>query len=185
MLMYRNDIDFENSTAHLTSIDDFKMVDDLYYLQGLNKRELPLEINRDWHPKIHDYYKKLLSGEKKLSPGTRIHRNIYDYDFYVYVLEPIDDWEGYYHLFLEDLISESKWSNLLYHTFWILRKYSPWQLDVSSGPYVSMLPGTEMNFSHWVVLVKQEDNGTTFLVSRYNLEYLNESLVNVHAANRR
>lgn len=185
MLMYRNDIDFENSTAHLTRIDGFNMVNDLYYLQGLGKKDLPLDINRDWHPMIHDYYKMLLSGEKELSPGTRIHRNIYNFNFYVYVLEPIDDWEGYYQLFLEDLISGRNWSNLLYDTLWILRKHSPWELDISSGPYVSMLPGTEMNFSHWVVLVKQENNGTTFLVSQYNLEYLKDSLINVHVANRR
>lgn len=38
MLLYRNDIDGENVTAHLTRIDGWKMVSDLHYLNGLQKK---------------------------------------------------------------------------------------------------------------------------------------------------
>lgn len=184
MWLYSKNIDFDNSTAHLTRIDGLKMVEDLYFLQGLHKKALPLEINRDWHPKVHDYYKELLSGDKELQEGTRIPRDIYDFDFYVYELEPIDDWEGYYHVFLEDLILGRIWCNLIYHAFMILKKHSSWELDVRSGPYISMLPGNEKDFAHWVVLIKQDNNGTTFLVSRYNLDYLSDSLIHCHIANK-
>jgi len=185
MLMYHSDITFVNNTAHLTKIDGFKMVDDLHYLYGRRAMDLPLDVNRDWHPEIHTIYKQLLSGERELNPGTRISRDIYDFDFYVYEIEPIDNWEGYYHIFLEDLIQEQKWLNLVYHTFMILKKHSHWELDIRSGPFISMLPGNEKDFSHWTVLLKQDNNGDTFLVSRYNLEYISDSLVYCHLTDKK
>jgi hypothetical protein len=177
MQMFSHSIDFNNLTAHLTPIDEYRMVDDLYFLNGLSKRDLPIHINRNWHPKIKEIYNKYLSGEKDAPSYVRIPRTIYDLDFFVYEMEPIDDWEGYNQVFLEDLITEDKWLNLIYHTFKILKDNSKWELDVRSGPYMSMLPGEEMAFAHWAVLVKQDNNGTTYLVSRYNLDYLSDSLV--------
>lgn len=109
MLTFSNNIDFDNLTAHLTRIDSYQMVEDLYFLSGLQKLDLPLYINRDWHPKIHNIYNQMLSGDRAVSGGVRVPRTGYETDFYVYELDPIDDWEGYSHIFLEDLLNERKW----------------------------------------------------------------------------
>jgi hypothetical protein len=61
-----------------------------------------------------------------------------------------------------------------------LKENSKWEEDVVSGPFISALPGMEITFSHWVVLLKQGNNGDTFVVSRYNLDYLSDFLVKCH-----
>lgn len=164
----------DNLITGYTPIDGFKMVEDMHYLYGLSERELPLELNRDWHPDIHKLYKKALLGELFLgrNPSTE-----YTTNFFIYQRDPIDDWEGYFQIFLEDMVHEKKWRNFIYHTFKILNENSNWEKDIRSGPYISMLPGYEMPFSHWVVLLKQENNGDTFIVSRYRLDYLHKYLV--------
>jgi hypothetical protein len=153
------------------------MVEDLYFLSNLQKLELPLYINKEWHPKIRNIYNEMLSGNRAISNTVRIPRTGYETDFFVYELEPIDDWEGYPHVFLEDLLEERKWLNLIHHTLKILKENSNWEQDVISGPYISALPGMELTFSHWVVLLKQDNNGTTYAVSRYNLDYLSDFLI--------
>lgn len=172
----KND-DFYKSTEHLTKIDDYQMIEDLYFLNSLRKLELPLYINRKWHPKIHNIYSQLLAGDRDVNYANIVPRTICETDFYIYELDPIDDWEGYHQVFLEDLLQERKWLNLIHHTFKILAKNSKWEQDIISGPYVSALPGMELTFSHWVVLLKQENNGTTYAVSRYNLDYLSDFLI--------
>lgn len=182
MIQFSDYIAFENLSSHLTKIDGLKMVEDLYYLFGLDKMVLPLEINRDWHPEVKKVYNRILSEDLELSTGNRLSKSIYDYDFYVYALEPIDDWAGYYQVFMEDLVQESKWLNLIHHAFKILKENSAWELDIVQGPFISMLPGNERAFGHWVVLLKQSNNGDTFVVSRYNLDYLSDFLVKCHIA---
>lgn len=177
MIVYKDSPEVESYIAQHTHIDGFKMVDDLYTLSGLVKLDLPLEINRDWHPKIKEMYNRRISGEQVPEIPARISRSIYDLDFYVYEVPPIDDWSGYNLLFLEDLICDTKWLNLIHHSFKILRFSSNWEEDVREGPFISMLPGNEIPFAHWVVLVKQDNNGNTYIVSRYSLDYLNDYLV--------
>jgi hypothetical protein len=172
-----NDIDFEQKLSHLTKIDGYQMVEDLYFLSGLQNIDLPLQINRKWHPKIQELYNRMLSGEKVIRTGPRLPQVGYETDFYIYELEPIDDWNGYHHVFLDDLIKERKWLNLIHHTFRILKENSHWEQDIISGPYISALPGMELTYSHWVVLLKQENNGDTFVVSRFKLDYLSEFLI--------
>lgn len=181
MILYHND----GNDHGMTPIDGYKMVEDLYFLFGLQKRCLPLEINRDWHPTIKEIYNQVLSGVRTLPEGTRISKSIYDTDFYVYERDPIDDWEGYYQLFLEDLLEEGKWRNLVYHTFKILKENSSWEQDVIAGPFIAMHPGDEMSLSHWVVLLKQENNGDTYVISRYPLEHLDDFLIKCHIANKK
>lgn len=44
-------------------IDGIQMVEDLYGLFHMNKRDLPKHINRNWHPEIKKIYLRMLSGE--------------------------------------------------------------------------------------------------------------------------
>jgi len=85
---------------------------------------------------------------------------------------------GRVHLsFLEDIKYSARWLNLLHHTFKILCGVSDWEQDIIQGPFIGMLPGAEIMSSPFVVLLKQENNGTTFIVSRQSLDHIDEFLV--------
>lgn len=159
------------------NIDGYKMVEDIYILCGLSKLQLPLGINRDWHPAVHNIYKKLVSGEAELPSAGGAPYIPDGTQFFIYERDPIDHWAGYYKLYLNDIFYDPNRRDLIHTHLKILKQYSIWEGDISEGPYVAMLPGREYDYSDWVVLLKQRNNGTTFVVSNYKLEYLNEYFV--------
>jgi len=79
-----------------TRIDGSKMVNDLHFLYRIDDIELPLHINRNWHPEIAPLYKEALSGEARPYKTTL---KPYYRDYYVYERDPIDVWDGYTCLF--------------------------------------------------------------------------------------
>lgn len=159
------------------NIDGYKMVDDIHLLCGLTKRDLPVAINLDWHPEVKEIYKKIVSGEVEL-PDRWITSGVPDSStYFIYERDPIDDWDGYHKLHVGDIFHNVKWRKLIYQSLTVLNNKSAWEGDIREGPYVAMLPGNEYDFANWVVLLKQDNNGTTFVVSNYKLEYLDEYFV--------
>jgi len=184
MLKYRHDIILEHMIPPMIKIDGYEMVKDLYFLYTLKDEELPIEINRKWHPIINEIYKKRLSGK---DPNFKVRKDLvkgHETDFYIYERDPIDDWSGYDWLFMEDLILNKKWLNLLYHTLTLLKRYSNWEGDIREGPFIARLPGDEYDVSSFVVLLKQDNDGATYIVSRYSLENLSEYLIKSHVLNK-
>lgn len=159
------------------NIDGYKMVNDIHLLCGLTKRDLPLAINLDWHPEVKEIYKKIASGEVEL-PDKGITSDVPDNsNYFIYERDPIDDWDGYHKLHVWDIFNNVNWRKLIYQSLTVLNNNSAWEGDIREGPYVAMLPGNEYDFADWVVLLKQDNNGTTFVVSNYKLDYLDEYFV--------
>jgi len=170
-----NSLFYEDSEK--IEIKGFQMVEDIHHLCELKKIQLPLEINRAWHPKVLEIYKKIVSGEIELPEKNGSLDFMEDSQFFIYERDPIDDWRGYFKVHLDSIFYNPKWRNLIYHSLNILKLNSIWEEDIREGPYVSLLPGRELDLSDWVVLLKQDNNGTTFVVSNYRLEYLDEYFV--------
>jgi hypothetical protein len=159
-----------------TKIDGYEMVKDLCDLLSMHKRDLPLHVNRNWHPEIHKMYGKMLSGgEPPYKIGAQEIPSITEY--YIYELDPIDDWTGYAQVWLEDMLSVRKWLDLVEHAFKGLKLHSNWEGDIREGPYVAMIPGTEWFVSPFAVLLKQDNNGTTYCVSKQKLDHIQEYLI--------
>lgn len=177
MILYNDDFTTDKLSQMGTLIDGYKMVDDLHLLHSINKKDLPLHINYDWHPKIREGYQDYLSDVIRLKEEKMVDRRPFNTDYFIYERDPIDFWGGYHLVFLEDLILQKKWLNLIHHAMSLLDRHSSWEKDVRMGPFIAMLPGDEIEFARWVVLVKQNNNGTTYIVSRYPLEHLNEFLI--------
>jgi hypothetical protein len=177
VILYNDNFNTNEIRQIATLIDGYKMVDDLHLLHSIEKKDLSLHINYDWHPKIKERYEIYLSGDRELKKENMVARIPFNTEYFIYERDPIDFWEGYYLIFLEDLIMQKKWLNLIHHAMSLLNLYSSWEKDVRIGPFIAMLPGNEMEFAHWVVLLKQDNDGTTYIVSRYPLEHLNEFLV--------
>ncbi len=85
--------------------------------------------------------------------------------------------ERYHKLHVGDIFHNVEWRKLIYQSLTVLSNKSAWEGDIREGPYVAMLPGNEYEFANWVVLLKQNNNGSTFVVSKYKLEYLDEYFV--------
>lgn len=177
MLPYNDNLSTNELNQMGTLIDGYKMVDDLHLLHSIDKKDLPLHINYSWHPKVKERYEIYLSGERELKKEDMVDRRPFNTEYFIYERDPIDFWEGYYLIFLEDLIMQKRWLNLIHHAMTLLDRHSSWEKDVRIGPFIAMLPGDEEMCAHWVVLIKQDNNGTTYVVSRYPLEHLNEFLV--------
>lgn len=182
-----NDSDFAYNfylEAKKIPLDGHGMVKDIHHLCGLKKRELPLEINHDWHPAVGDVYKKIISGDVELPEHGQTAGVPDGTQFFIYERDPIDDWQGYRIISMGDIFHYPKWRYLIFHSLNILKLHSYWEGDIREGPFVSMLPGEEWDFAHWVVLLKQDNNGTTFVVSNYKLEYLDEYFVKLVTAGK-
>jgi len=184
MIRYSFDINLKNTTSSLIRIDGYEMVKDLTFLHTLENEELPLQINRKWHPQIYEIFKKRLAGKESNFEVRKNQIKGYKTDFYIYERDPIDDWSGYDWLFLGDLILDKRWLNLLNHTLTILKMNSKWEGDIREGPFIARFPGDEYMFSSFIVLLKQDNDGTTYVVSRYPLENISEYLIKCHIANK-
>lgn len=180
MIRYNRDINFDNHLANMVKIDGYEMVRDLHFLHTVKDEELPQEINRKWHPEIETIYKNRLVGNDPFFEVKKTWIKERETNFYIYERDPIDDWTGYDWLFLEDLLVDIKWVNLLNHTFTLLKRYSNWEGDIRQGPFIAMFPGDECEFNSFVVLLKQDNNGNTYVVSRHPLENLNDCLIKSH-----
>lgn len=163
--------------SHSVKIDGFKMVDDIYYLCGLKRRQLPLAINRDWHPIVLDVYKKLVSRVINFPEYNITYVIPSGIKFYIYELDPIDDWYGYYKLHMGDVYFSPHWRDLVFHSLNILKHNSSWEGDIREGVYFQRLQKNNYDFDDSALFLKQDNNGTTFAVSINKLEHLEEYFV--------
>lgn len=158
-------------------IDGFKMVDDIYYLCGLKRRQLPLAINRDWHPIVLDVYKKLVSKIIDFPEYDITYVIPSGIKFYIYELFPIDYWDGYHILYMGDVYHSPQWRDLVFHSLNILKHNSSWEGDIREGVYFQRLPKNNYGFDDSALFLKQDNNGTTFVVSINKLEHLEDYFV--------
>ena len=92
---------------------------------------------------------------------------------YIYELPPTDWFECF--ICEEDLdIDSSEIKKIIAKAKFLFARYTLWQGDGQC--YVSSIP-SEDSFPLTFVTIKQDDNGTTFLMSPIRLEYLSEYLV--------
>jgi hypothetical protein len=102
---------------------------------------------------------------------------------YVYSLPPLDDWQGWMkakgaktnpYTGTDDLPE----ANIEHETF--LRnalaaaRQAGWEGDFREGPFISVLPDPNNMCSAVYVGWKQDNNGTTFIVSPFPLPHLDE-----------
>ncbi|PSS59873.1 hypothetical protein C6558_36235 [Ensifer sp. NM-2] len=99
---------------------------------------------------------------------------------FVYKLGPIDFWNGW--LSAADFVAETENVDANYNeeTFLPfvekaqdLARGIGWEGDMRSGPFVSALPNPDSgNLSDFILAWKQDNNGTTFVASPYELPWL-------------
>lgn len=110
--------------------------------------------------------------------------------WFLYCIDPIDFWEGW--TTLEDFIKTKRdWfegspcrrasANMdrLFEGFYLAAKHGGWEGDVSNGPFVSGIPSGDSGNSSFMWAWKQSNNGTTYIYSPINLEWLNRNLVEI------
>ncbi|QGJ73801.1 hypothetical protein [Sinorhizobium meliloti] len=95
---------------------------------------------------------------------------------FVYELAPIDFWNGW-QTEAEYLPKNEKEEIDAYRRFreraQELAHRAGWEGDVRFGPYVSALPNPETSMpSDFMIAWKQENNGTTYVASPYELPWL-------------
>ncbi len=100
---------------------------------------------------------------------------------FVYAVPPIDHWPNTHHL--SDVLSKLarqdereaakvllQFADAVAHAH-----HSSWEGEIREGPFLLILPGDiEMEIAGFIW--KQDNNGTTFVVSRVELPYLSEFL---------
>ena len=97
---------------------------------------------------------------------------------YVYVVEPVDHWEGWQR---PDAECFAHWHE--YYPGWWEEKLAqlarivplPPASEISEGPEIAVLPCRGPGSGAIVIGWKEHDNGTTFIASPYRLHWLEES----------
>jgi hypothetical protein len=102
---------------------------------------------------------------------------------YVYAIAPIDIWRGWIkesdYLRSIEKLSEYGYGPEDYQRLKVaaleLARRAGWEGDFREGPYVSGLPASDLD-SWGEILIgwKQDNNGTTFIVSPYKLPWLDK-----------
>jgi hypothetical protein len=99
---------------------------------------------------------------------------------YLYVIDPIDFWSGWQKpedVFKGTKIHDPVHNNFDWHVLWKAARscasLSIWEGDVREGPYVTVLPPKDgCEVSPVAIAWKQDNNGTAFIYSPYELPWL-------------
>ena len=180
-----------DNTAPKTKIDSLRLVEDLVYLCHMKKWELRSYKKYEWHPEVRKIFEKRLSGKYifpyTLEPDLGVgYEMLYRLDYrlpliyYIYKTDFIDDPAAYTQIYLEHLLRDRKWLNLIRITLAILRDNTEWGGDISEGPFITVLAESKPSVSPFVIYVMQNKNGIHYVISRQKLEHLNEYLVSSH-----
>lgn len=102
---------------------------------------------------------------------------------YVYAINPIDCWSGWFPL--DEFIKRSdKYDYFLMEDVYadlstamkIAREQHGWEGDVRAGPYIAALPTQESGCPEILIAWKQDNNGQTFVASQRKLPWLDDDL---------
>lgn len=155
-----------------TQIKDARVIEDINVLYVMEEASaLAFFINRKWHPGMDNVYKKRFE-EWTPPPYTPVSTPCTPY---IYEIPPIDDWDLYIQVFVEDIVKSQRLYLVVRSAFEALKKYTSWEGDIRSGLFVQVLPGSDP--IKYAVIVKQDNNGTTFVASGDRLDYLCEYAV--------
>jgi hypothetical protein len=102
----------------------------------------------------------------------------------IYVTKPIDDWWGWQRP--EDVFrhglnialvgtpfrSTGQWHELWDRAQHQARKAFDWDGEIREGPFISVLPHPESGGSEIIIAWKQDNSGTTFIVSPFRLPWV-------------
>lgn len=104
---------------------------------------------------------------------------------YVYLVSPIDYWEGFV---LEESFDVSRthkpgqYEAFRAKAFEVAKKNLSWDGDISVGPFISMIPDGNWSADALPLLVwKQSGNGSTFVASPYPLPWLQKHALDMTA----
>lgn len=158
-----------------TKISGIKLINDLKVLDSIKSyNDLGLLISRNWSPEGENIYKKILAGEmafpffKEAEPITIVT------GLYLYELTPIDNFSYYIKIGIEDILKDQDLFNYVIFALPILFNKISWEGDFRDSLYICITPGLE---KIPILVVKQDNNGTTFLISQVKLEWLEEEIV--------
>jgi hypothetical protein len=179
---YSNDQIGDNGT----SFQDYREIEDLQILRSIKKNEeITLYFDRAWTVIGRKYYLSLIAGKP-----LPLFKKIWNKDDYltfngfdepektsliVYSVDPIDDFRFYIEYFVEDALEDDHMFRYIYHALTFLNRKTPWEKDFRKGLFLSIIPTIETTP---VLIVKQDNDGTTFIISPIEVEYLN-SLSNI------
>lgn len=97
---------------------------------------------------------------------------IKDFKYFYHTYYPIDWWEGWTHwnTLAADILNDGNEALKDIKAVFI---ELGWEGDVREGPYVVVIPTDDSYDPKYIVALKQDNNGETFLASPIPLEHLN------------
>jgi len=148
-------------TEKRTHIDSLKDVEDLYLLASTEKDDMPLLINHKFGYGSEQIYKRVLAGEEISFGGIK---RTCDNSYYVYYCGPIDFWDFWVEIDMEDLLSRLGLYDQVYNVMRIAAHHCGWEGDVRSGPFLSVVPTGDCEpEATMIVAFKQDNNGDTMV----------------------
>ena len=161
------------------SFTDYREFLDLEQLLKIEKEDdIALHMRHEWTDMGSHYLRSMMEGVLK----PPLFKSIYEEDdikpldprsinFSIYLIEPIDDFRFYIEIFWEDLFNDEDLCKYVIQGMKKLREKKEWEGDLRNGLYISIIPTEEMRP---VLIVKQDNNGDTFLVSPVRIGQLDQ-----------